>query len=116
MTTLGKTEERGLMSAREKKRSWGVVLLGLILCTVGFLVMKNPEVVLSVVDVFFYDSQLDRMQKYPILLPKTTVRYEDIGGVVLGGFSTLLIGTTLIVMTLLRLIFRNWKLSRGRQK
>ena len=107
MTTLGKTEECGLMSVREGKRLLSLGLLGLALIAVGTLMMQNPEVVLSVVDLFVYDSQLDRMQKYPILLPAPLARYEDIGEAVAGGVIVLIVGVALMVMTLLNLIFRN---------
>lgn len=107
MTTLGKTEERGLMSAREGKRLFSVGLLGLVLIAVGVLVIQNPEAVLSIVNIFVYDGQLDRMQKYPNLIPEPLSRYEDIGEVVAGGVFVLIIGVALMVLTLMHLIFRN---------
>lgn len=106
MTTLGKTEERGLMSAREGKRLLSLGLLGLVLIAVGTLMMQNPEVVLSVVNIFVYDSQLDRMQKYPNLIPEPLSRFEDIGEAVVGGVFVLIIGAALMVLSLMQAIFR----------
>ena len=107
MTILGKTEERGLMSAREGKRLLSLGLLGLVLIAVGTLMVQNPEAVLSFVNIFVYDSQFDGMQKYPGLIPEPLSRFEDIGEAVLGGVFVLIIGGALMVLTLLRLIFRN---------